>query len=156
MAAFKFRLARVLGWYRKQGQLAEDRLRAAMAELTRTEEATQQLRESREKVERSIVEAESVEASDLAALHGYREGSRREELALEQTRAGIKKCIVDHRSRVTALRTRIRLLEKLRDRRLGEHILAEERELEELAADAFRSASFHARAEAPQADFAPR
>ena len=139
MPAFKFRLARVLGWYRKQGQLAEERLRAVVADLARADESITHLRQSREKVERGIVESESIEASDLAALHGYREGSKREELALEQTRAGIKKCIVERRARVTALRTRIRLLEKLCDRRLGEHIIAEERELEELAADAFRS-----------------
>jgi hypothetical protein len=148
MAGFKFRLARVLVWYRKQGQLAEDRLRAAIAELTRTEEAIAHLRESREKVERGIIEAVSVDASELAALHSYREGTRRQELAMEQSKSGINKRIIEHRTRVTALRTRIRLLEKLADRRLGEHVVAEERELEELAADAFRSASFHARVKA--------
>ncbi|HWE52214.1 MAG TPA: hypothetical protein VG273_20635 [Bryobacteraceae bacterium] len=146
MAAFRFRLARVLGWYRKQCQLAEDRLRAASAELTRVEESIQRLCESRIAVDRGIVDAEYVEASDLAALHGYREGSRREESALQQNRAGIKKSILERRAEVTSLRTRIRLLEKLSERREGEHIAAADRELEELAADAFRSASFHARA----------
>lgn len=149
MPAFKFRLARVLGWYRKQGQLEEDRLRATLAELTRTEAGIVHLRESRTTVERGVVDAEFVQAPDLAALDRYRERSRRDELALEETCARIKKRIVEHHTRLRAMRTRIRLLEKLGERRLTEHVIAEDRELEELAADAFRAASFHSRAETP-------
>jgi chromosome segregation ATPase len=143
MAAFKFRLARVLGWYRKQGQLEEDRLRITLGEFSRAEAAIAELQQSRRTVERNIVDAAFVSATDLAALEAYRASSRREELALQNTRTKISKRIEEHRSRLKALRTRIRLLEKLGERRLAEHTTAEERELEELAADAFRAASFH-------------
>jgi len=146
MAAFKFRLARVLGWYRKQGQLEEDRLRACLAEMARADAHLAQLLESRRKVERDVVDARFVNAPDLAALDGYRERSRRDEQALHDTRARIKLRAEEHRTRLMALRTRIRLLEKLSERRLAEHLTEEERELEELAADAFRAASFQSRA----------
>ncbi len=149
MPAFKFRLARVLGWFRKQGQLEEDRLRVTLAELTRTEAGIVNLRESRTSVERGVVDAESLRAEDLAALDRYRDRSRRDELALEETRARVKNRIAEHHTRLRALRTRVRLLEKLGERRLAEHVIAADRELEELAADAFRAASFHSRAETP-------
>jgi hypothetical protein len=90
-----------------------------------------------------------VQATDLAALQGYREWSRREELALHGTLATIKARVEEHRKHLKVLRTRIRLLEKLGERRLAEHIITEERELEELAADAFRATSFHSRDESP-------
>lgn len=149
MPAFKFRLARVLGWYRKQGQLEEDRLRVTLAELARTEAGIVELRESRTIVERGVVDAEFVRAEDLAALDRYRGRSRRNELALEEARARVKNRIAEHHTRLRAMRTRIRLLEKLGERRLAEHVIAADRELEELAADAFRAASFHSRAGTP-------
>ena len=65
MPAFKFRLARVLGWFRKQGQLEEDRLRVTLAELTRTEAGIVNLRESRTSVERGVVDAESLDGEAL-------------------------------------------------------------------------------------------
>jgi hypothetical protein len=142
MQAFKFRLARVLDWYEERCRLEEDRLRLTLADLGRVEAATRNIQESRKAVERSILEAVSVQVADLVALQGYRERSRREELAQQKTRERLQNFLIELRGRITALRTKIRLLEKLRERRLAEHTAAEERELEELAADAFRAASF--------------
>ena len=50
--------------------------------------------------------------------------------------------LLEQQSRVNVLKTKIRLLEKLRDRRVSEYRAEEQRQLEELAADAYRAASF--------------
>jgi hypothetical protein len=150
MPAFKFRLARVLDWYRKLSRLEEDRLRVIVDNLARAEEAIVQLRESRKIVERGVVDADFVQATDLAALDRYREHSRRGEMELERTRVRVEGLVVERRALVKALRVRIRLLEKLGERRLAEHVSAEGHALEELAADAFRAASFRSGTQPPE------
>jgi flagellar biosynthesis chaperone FliJ len=145
MQAFKFRLARVLDWYGKRCRLEEDRLRVIFADISRTEAAIRNIRESRKAVERNLVEAKSVLVADLIALQGYKERSRREELAQEKIRGRLEIAVQEVRARVRELRTKIRLLEKLRERRLEEYTIAFDRELQELAEDAFRAASFRER-----------
>jgi hypothetical protein len=142
MPAFQFRLARVLSWYQKECQLEEDRLRVIAIDIGRVESDAVKVRETRNSVDLGIAGLNSVTAAELAALHGYRAGSRREELALEQKRVVLESRLTEQRTRVKELQTRIRLLEKLRERRLVEHVAGEQHELEELAADAFRAASF--------------
>jgi hypothetical protein len=142
MPAFQFRLARVVSWYQKQRQLEEDRLRVIAGDIGRVESEAIRIRESRDAVDLGIVGSNSVTAAELVALHGYREGSRKEELALEQKRAVLESSLTKQRIRVKDLHTRIRLLEKLRERRYVEPVAVEQRELEDLAADAYRAASF--------------
>jgi hypothetical protein len=142
MPAFQFRLARVLSWYQKRRQLEEDRLRVIAGDIGRVESEAIRIREARNAVDLGIAGSNSVTAAELCALHGYREGSRKEELALEQKRVVLESSLIQQRIRVKDLHTRIRLLEKLRERRRAEHVALEQRELEDLAADAFRAASF--------------
>jgi hypothetical protein len=140
--AFQFRLHRVLSWYQKRCQLEEDRLRVILNDISRVETDIERLQQSRDGIERSIVESDSVAAADFAALAGYREGSRRDELAMEQNKTRLEGILVEQRSRVMALRTKIRLLEKLRERRVAEHVADEQRQLEELAGDVYRASAF--------------
>jgi hypothetical protein len=144
MATFQFRLARVLEWYQKRTRLEEDRIRVLLADLERMTAGIANIRASREAVEKSLLNEGSMQAADFLALSGYRQRSRREEGALEQTRTRTEGVLVEQRARVKALRTRVRLLEKLRERRIAEFRLAEDHELEELAADSFRAAAFRA------------
>ena len=142
--AFQFRLHRVLAWYEKRCQLEEDRLRVILNDISRVESEIETLQQSREAIGRNIVESQSVSAADFAALASYRDGSRRQELAMEQNKTRLEAILLEQRSRVMALRTKIRLLEKLRERRVAEHLADEQRQLEELAGDVYRAATFRA------------
>ena len=140
--AFQFRLHRVLTWYQKRCQQEEDRLRVILNDISRVETDIEALQQSREAIERSVVESKSLAAADFSALAGYREGSRRNELAMEENKRRLEGILTDQRSRVMVLRTKIRLLEKLSERRLAEHVADEQKQLEELAGDVYRAATF--------------
>jgi flagellar export protein FliJ len=142
MEPFRFRLARVLDWYGKRGRLEEDRLRLILANIVRVDDSIRRIRESRKEAERNLLQLSSLQAADLMALDGFRERSHREETAQQQARVRLEKSVEEQRARIKDLRTRIRLLEKLRERRLADHTVLVDRELEELAGDAFRAASF--------------
>jgi hypothetical protein len=142
MIAFRFRLQRVLSWYEKRSRIEEDRLRVILTDLSRIDSDKETVRHTRQQTERSIIESQFLDSADLSALAGFVEGTRRELVALEQKRAQLNIMSEQQKSVVSALRTKIRLLEKLRDRRISEYKVEEDRELEELAADAYRAASF--------------
>jgi hypothetical protein len=142
MTAFRFRLQRVLLWYEKRSKIEEDRLRVIVTDLSRIDSDKENVRQSRQETERGIIESASLDAADLSALAGFVEGTRRELVALAQKRSQLEAMLLEQRARVNVLRTKMRLLEKLRDRRVSEYRVEEERELEELAADAYRAASF--------------
>jgi flagellar biosynthesis chaperone FliJ len=142
MTAFRFRLQRVLTIYEKRARIEEDRLRVIFSDISRVDSDQAQIRSTREDTERNIAESVAISAADIAALAGFIEGTRRDLAALDQKRIQCHGFLKDQQSKVNALRTKIRLLEKLKDRRLFEHDVEVQKELEELAADAFRSASF--------------
>ncbi|HYA17287.1 MAG TPA: hypothetical protein VEF06_07470 [Bryobacteraceae bacterium] len=141
MPPFRFRLQRVLAWYERRCRIEEDRLRAILSDLSKNDADKVRLREEREATERSIVESASPDPAEFAALARYIEGTKRELIALDEKRLQLETMLREQQTRVNALRTRIRLLEKLRERRLAEHVAGEQKELEELAADAFRAAT---------------
>jgi hypothetical protein len=144
MAAFRFRLQRVLAWYEKRSRIEEDRLRVIRDDINRVDSTKVAVSENRETTERGIAESAAISAGDIAALAGYISGTRRELIALDQQRRQYEGLLKEQQNKVNALRTKVRLLEKLRDRRVSEHEVEVQKELEELAADAYRSASFRA------------
>jgi hypothetical protein len=147
--AFQFRLHRVLAWYQKRCQLEEDRLRVILNDISGVETDIEGLRQSRDAIERSIVESTSIAASDFAALAGYRGGTRRDELAMARNKQRLEGTLAEQRSRVMILRTKIRLLEKLQERRLAEYVAEEQKQLEELSGDVYRAATFRSRQDGP-------
>ena len=142
MSPFRFRLERVLSWYERRCRIEEDRLRVILSDVTKNDADKIRVGEQREATERGIVESTRPDPAEFAALARYVEGTKRELIALRQKRMQLDTMLGEQQGRVNTLRTKIRLLEKLRERRLGEHVAEEQKELEELAADAFRAASF--------------
>jgi hypothetical protein len=142
MTPFRFRLARVLSWYRKQCDLEESRLHACSAAVLEVAAEIARIQTARAALERETVHSPSARAADLIAMEHYRQRTKRDELRLEAEFHKRQSALAAQRAVLDAARLRFRLIEKLRERRLSEYTVAAERELEELAADAFRSASF--------------
>jgi flagellar export protein FliJ len=137
MQTFRFRLARVLEWYTRQYELEERRLTALLAALADAKAAIAALLAERLSVERELLSRKSIPASDFAALGLYRLGARKRESELNGVRERCQADVEAQRLKLRAAERRVRLVEKLRERRLAEYTYEESRELEELASDAY-------------------
>lgn len=139
MPTFQFRLDRVLEWYGSQLRLEESRLAAGQAAMSQIEERIARLRAERLTVERELLSSDSISAADLASLGFYRLRARKEAIALDEERVRRGRAVRDQIKAVQFAQRRVRLVEKLRERRLSEHRYAEDRALENLAAEAYLS-----------------
>jgi hypothetical protein len=139
MQTFRFRLERVLEWYTRQYELEERRLTVCLAALADAKAAIASLLAERLAVECEIVARKSIPAPEFAALGLYRLGVRKRELELNAVKDRCDAEANAQRVKLRAAERRVRLIEKLRERRLAEYTYAETRELEELASDAFFS-----------------
>ena len=137
MQTFRFRLEKVLEWYTRQYELEERRLTVCLAALADARSAIASLQAERLTVEGDMVSRKSIPACDFMALGLYRLGARKRELELDGVRERCEAEVEAQRIKLRAAERRVRLFEKLRERRVAEHVYAETRELEELAADAF-------------------
>jgi len=137
MQTFRFRLAKVLEWYTRQYELEERRLTACLAALADAKAAIASLLAERLSVEGELLSRKSIPANDLAALGLYRLGAKKRELDLHVVRDRCQAEVEAQRLQLRAAERRLRLVEKLRERRVAEYTYAENRELEELASDAF-------------------
>jgi hypothetical protein len=142
MTPFRFRLARVLSWYSKQCDLEEGRLHVCSAGVLETAAEITRLQHARAALESEMVRSISPNAAELVAMELYRERTKRDEIRLQEEFQKRQRALEAQRAVLEAARRRFRLLEKLRERRLSEYVVAADQELEELAADAFRAASF--------------
>ena len=137
MQRFQFRLDRVLEWRRKECRMEENRL-ADCLDLVRTAgRKIAQLQADRAAVERELLERSAIPAEDFLNLGCYRLRADKEKIEAAEERRQRLLAAAEQRTRVQRTRQRVRLLEKMRDRRLEEHMAAAGRELENLAAEAY-------------------
>jgi hypothetical protein len=135
--AFRFRLARVLEWYEHQyrveagrlGQCAE-RSAASRAEVSRH-------RESRLASENQLLQLESLHGDDLRARELYRKRSMLRESQLIRICRDADRDLETQRSVTVTAQRKVRLVEKLRDRRRDEFNHLAARDLEQVAADSW-------------------
>lgn len=139
MKAFRFRGERVLDWYGKHVQLEEQRLTECIAARNAVQQALENLRAERQRVARELISRTALQAGDVAALEPYRIRAKEREVELIQKSAGCEAAIGTQRQKVQAARRRVRLLEKLRDRRHAEYVYLADRELEEIASESYLS-----------------
>jgi len=137
MPAFRFRLAKALDWYREQCKIEEGRLANCVAALSAATECVARLEAERLAVDRETIAQASIAGCELAALGLYRLGAAEAAARLEEERRQRSSAVDRQRVVVQAARRRLKLLEKLRERRLAEHVQAEEREMENSAAESF-------------------
>lgn len=144
MKAFRFALDRVLD-FRK---LQSDAERAKLDQLLVQRTALLCKNEELAAEARTLQGFTTALPAELTARENYRAFLRRQEQYLRSEIAKIDRLLAEQRQRVLEAERRRDLLEKLKHRRHAEWNVAFDRELEELAADAFRArlhAARHAR-----------
>jgi hypothetical protein len=112
-------------------------LTVCLAALADARKAIASLQAERLSIERDVLSRPAIPARDFVALGLYRLGAKKRELGLNGVRDRCEGEVAAQRVKLQAAERRVRLLEKLRERRVAEHVYAETRELEELASDAF-------------------
>jgi hypothetical protein len=135
--AFRFRLSKVLEWYDRQYQIEASRLRQY---AERSANAHRQLalhRESRLAGENQLLRLESLSGNDLMARELYRKRSLLHESHLIRICQDADKDLETQRPATLAAQRRVRLVEKLRDRRRDEFNYLAGRDLEQVAADSW-------------------
>src|SRR5215510_13631815 len=137
MRAFRFRLERVLGWYRKAADLEESRLAACLADLAKVQEGIDRFHGERLAIERDFLSSASIPAQHAQAFGLYRIQATAQETLLNRELENQRSKIEAQMVRMKAAQQRVRLVEKLRARQVEEHAYIAERELESLAADAY-------------------
>ena len=137
MKAFRFPLEKVLHWRRVQLELEEDELQRRAASLAALDRARAELEAAAIRTEVMVREWHPVSGGDLAALAGFRLHIRDEEQTLARRRAERQRQFEAQQQVLLEARRRCRLLERLRERRLAEWRLENDRELDQFAAECF-------------------
>jgi hypothetical protein len=135
MSEFRFPLAKVLDWRRTELTLAETRCRRQAAALAALDGTRAALDASAIRAEMLVRDSPRIEGADLAVLDVFRRHVARRRAALAASRAQAQRELDMLQSAMLEARRRFRLLERLRDRRFAEWKEAEQRELDQLAAD---------------------
>jgi len=137
MKRFVFGLESVLRWRRSLFEQEQNRLRALVAERDAIGLRLRELEQLRQRAERALLEAPAVTGGELAALESYRRRLSAERARRQEELAGCERRIQAQRERVVEARRRVRLLERLKERRYAEWEAEANRELEALAAESY-------------------
>jgi hypothetical protein len=117
--------------------MEKNQLAASYAALARVSKDMEHLRVVQLKAERALLASTSIPATEFQAMMEYRRSGKVKVLELQEDVRRHERDIWLHMENLKKAQLKVHLLEKLRDRRLSEHTYAVNRELEELAADAY-------------------
>jgi len=137
MTAFRFRLERVLEWRRTQLELAEARFKQQAAALGALDRMRAETEASGIRAEIEVRRQSRVAGRDLEALGHFRLRVKSEETRIAGLRVAAAAEYAVRQKGMLEARRRVRLLERLRERRLAEWEEARDRELEELASESY-------------------
>ncbi|MGC8793105.1 MAG: flagellar export protein FliJ [Bryobacteraceae bacterium] len=137
MKRFVFRLESVLRWRRGQLEQEQNRLQAMAAGRDAIRRRLEELERMRREAEACVLSSGGVSGSELAALEAFRR-----KLAAERARwqRELEECehrIQAQREAVLEARRRVRLLERLKERRHEEWEADVAKELETLATESY-------------------
>lgn len=135
--AFRFRLARVLEWYDRLYQIEATRLQKCADQAASAHMALARHQESRLATRQQTLKLESLQGNDLRALEVHRQFAIRHEAQLLRHCQSAEKILGTQRSVTLSAQRRVRLVEKLRDRKHADFEYLASRELEETAADSW-------------------
>jgi flagellar export protein FliJ len=135
--AFRFRLSKVLDWYDRQYQLEASRLQQRVELAAAAQQKLANHRETRLEIERQMLQLELPGGSDFRAREFYRRGAMLQESHLITTCHSAEKDLETQRLATVSAQRKLRLVEKLRERRRGDFEYVAARELEEISADSW-------------------
>jgi flagellar export protein FliJ len=137
MSPFRFPLQKVLDWRRTQLELEEIQFRQQAASLAGLDQASAQLSSAGNTAEQQVRDWNPVAGGELAALGSFRLHVKMKVTELAVPRAECRKELGRQENVMLEARRRLRLLERLKDRRLAEWRAARDKELEDLASEAY-------------------
>ena len=136
MKRFRFPLETVLRWRISQFDLEQAKLRPLIAELERLHREFLAIDDS-EFLQRSSVQEPAATAAERSGLNSWLRWARDERQRLRAQIADCERRIAEQRQRVIEARRACELLEKLEARQLAGWQAEADREVEQLAADAY-------------------
>jgi flagellar export protein FliJ len=139
MKKFEFRLQRVLDWRHLQLNGAEARLGEVRQQLRDIDLRLFALREDRISSENMLREGEVVHGAQVASLDQYLRAITSTEIGLLRTLRELEQKLTEALATVAVRRREHRLVEILKERGRHEWHQAFDRELEQIAADSYRS-----------------
>jgi flagellar export protein FliJ len=139
VTAFRFRLQKVLDWRRTQLEIEETHYRQQCAALAEIDRARAELAAEGIHTEAEVRRWNPVTERDLAALGEFRVHVRARDAELAAHRADCVKQLEAQQAAMLEARRRFRLLERLKERGLQAWTAELDRELEQLASEAFLS-----------------
>ena len=125
-----------MDWYEKQSHLEAERLRMCAGQVVRMQGEIDQHKKDVLTHQMELLAKPNPEAHELAALGPFQRGARKQEHRLRQKLKQGEQATEQQREISQAAQRRLRLIEKLRERRLAEHVYLFDRELEEIASEA--------------------
>ncbi len=137
MPPFRFRLEKVLEWRREQLELEEENFRRQLAILRDLDRQCAELEAAGSAAERVVRAWNPVAGGELGALGSFRLHIKARETEMAVPRNDARRRLAAQHAVVLEARRRLRLLEKLRERRLAEWRAARDKELEQTASDSY-------------------
>lgn len=137
MRAFEFRLRQALEWRRTQLETEENKLRQLVARVEEVAQEIAQLDVLKNRAERTLREAATVDAADLWAWAPFRKRLFAQSQALAKRKRECEQQVTIQRQKTQEAQRQCRLLEKLEERRRSAWQIEADRELENLAAESF-------------------
>jgi flagellar export protein FliJ len=137
MSAFHFPLQKVLEWRRTQLELEEAQYRRQMAALVALDRQRAEIDAAGKSAERQVREWNPLAGGELAALGGFRLHVQRRQQEMVAPRAECSKQLQRQQEIMLEARRRLRLLERLKDRRMAEWRAARDKGLEALASESY-------------------
>jgi hypothetical protein len=135
MAPYRFRLARVLDWYRRQSQVEEERLRLCAERAAHSKAEIEGHERNVLALQMELIQSSRPKAHELASLEPFRRGAKQQEVRLRENCRKNEQELARQRGVAQAAQRRVKLVENLRDRRFSEYQYEADRELEELASE---------------------
>jgi hypothetical protein len=143
MTAFRFPLEKVLEWRRTQLELEEIQYRRQIAALAELDRQRAEIDEAGKTAERQVREWNPLAGGELEALGAFRLHVKRKEQEMVAPRNECRKQLERQHALMLDARRRLRLLERLKERRLAEWRYARDKELEELASESYLAMWHH-------------
>lgn len=137
MTSFRFPLQKVLDWRRTELDLAEATFKQQAAALAGLDRERAELEAAGIRTEIQVREWRPVSGGELAALGGFRLQIRKRGQDMAARRVECAKELAARQNAMLEARRRLRLLERLKERRLAEWRAARDRDVDEQAAVAY-------------------
>lgn len=135
MKAFEFRLERIAEYRRQEAEVAQSRLQTLLADRARLDAQTLALETRSNEAKISVFAQAGVTGEELSGLSRFQDHVARASKQLDLKKLELNASIEKARAVLLETERRVKLLDRLRERKLHEWQTASNRELEAIAAD---------------------